>query len=102
MGTARTPVWRKLLLSISMLVALLLLTEGGARVWLALRSPRDVPPPSLTEQRHCAYDEQLGWMAGKSPILPMFQPMLYGRIGPLTADVTYTWVVVSITAGLRF
>jgi hypothetical protein len=48
------------------------------------------------------YDEQLGWMAGKSPILPMFQPMLYGRLGPLTADVTYTWVVVSITAGLRF
>ncbi len=48
------------------------------------------------------YDEQLGWVAGKSPIIPMFQPMLYGRLGPLTADLTYTWVVVSITAGLRF
>ena len=48
------------------------------------------------------YDEQLGWVAGKTPILPVFQPMLYGRLGPLTVDVTYTWVVMSLTAGLRF
>ncbi len=48
------------------------------------------------------YDERLGWIAGKTPILPVFQPMLYGRLGPLTVDFTYTWVVVSLAAGLRF
>lgn len=48
------------------------------------------------------YDHRLGWMAEKYPVLPFAQPVLYGRIGPLTADVTYTWVVMSLTGGLRF
>ncbi|MHC5210531.1 MAG: SGNH/GDSL hydrolase family protein [Planctomycetota bacterium] len=61
MGSAGTPLWRKLLLSLSVLVGLPLLAEGGAQAWLALRNPPEVPPPSLTEQVHCAYDEQLGW-----------------------------------------
>lgn len=48
------------------------------------------------------YDHRLGWMAEKYPILPFVQPVLYGRIGRLTTDLTYTWVVMSLTAGLRF
>ena len=48
------------------------------------------------------YDGRLGWMAEALPILPFAQPVAYGRVGRLTADLTYTWVVVSLTAGLRF
>lgn len=48
------------------------------------------------------YDGRLGWMAEKYPILPVIQPVLYTRVGPLAADLTYTWVVVSLAAGLRF
>ena len=48
------------------------------------------------------YDHRLGWMAEKYPILPFAQPVLYLRAGPLTTDFTYTWVVVSFTAGVRF
>lgn len=48
------------------------------------------------------YDGRLGWLAEKYPVLPFAQPVLYGRLGPLTTDLTYTWVVISLTAGLRF
>lgn len=48
------------------------------------------------------YDGRLGWVADKYPVLPFAQPVLYGRLGPLTTDLTYTWVVISLTAGLRF
>jgi hypothetical protein len=48
------------------------------------------------------YDRRLGWVAEKYPVLPFAQPVLYGRLGPLTTDLTYTWVVISLTAGLRF
>jgi hypothetical protein len=48
------------------------------------------------------YDERLGWVAGKYPIIPFFQPVLYGSLGPVSADLTYTWVVFSLMAGLRF
>lgn len=48
------------------------------------------------------YDERLGWLAEAVPVLPFAQPVVYARIGPFTADVTYTWVVISVTAGLRF
>ncbi|MBT8488886.1 MAG: hypothetical protein HKN72_09290 [Gemmatimonadetes bacterium] len=48
------------------------------------------------------YDERLGWVAEASPVLAFAQPVLYARVGPFTADMTYTWVVVSVTAGLRF
>ncbi len=48
------------------------------------------------------YDHRLGWLAEKYPILPFVQPVVYGRLGPLTVDFTYTWVVMSLTAGLRF
>lgn len=48
------------------------------------------------------YDERLGWMAEKFPVLPSFQLLAYGRVGPLTAELTYTWVVISVTAGVRF
>ncbi len=48
------------------------------------------------------YDGRLGWMAEKYPILPFVQPVVYGRVGPVSADLTYTWVVVSLTASLGF
>ncbi len=48
------------------------------------------------------YDERLGWAAEMTPVLPFAQPVVYAQIGPFTADVTYTWVVISITAGVRF
>lgn len=48
------------------------------------------------------YDRRLGWMAEKYPILPFAQPVLYARLGPFAADITYTWVVMSLTAALRF
>ena len=48
------------------------------------------------------YDGRLGWAAEKYPILPFAQPVLYARIGPLATDLTYTWVVLSVTAALRF
>lgn len=48
------------------------------------------------------YDGRLGWVAEKYPILPFAQPVLYARLGPLAADLTYTWVVISLTAALRF
>lgn len=48
------------------------------------------------------YDERLGWLAEDLPLLPFASPMIQGRIGPLTAEVTHTWVVLSLTAGVRF
>jgi len=48
------------------------------------------------------YDGRLGWLAEAVPVLPFAQPVLYTRIGPFTAAITSTWVVVSVTAGLRF
>lgn len=48
------------------------------------------------------YDGRLGWMAEALPILPFAQPVVYARFGPVAADVTYTWVVMSLTAGIRF
>ncbi len=48
------------------------------------------------------YDERLGWIAEKYPILPFVQPVVFGRVGPVGADLTYTWVTVSLTASLSF
>lgn len=48
------------------------------------------------------YDGRLGWMAEKYPVLPFVQPVLYTRVGPLATDLTYSWVVVSVTAAMRF
>ena len=48
------------------------------------------------------YDGRLGWMAERYPILPFAQPVLYAGLGPLAVDLTYTWVVISTTAALRF
>ena len=48
------------------------------------------------------YDGRLGWMAEKFPILPVAQPLLVAEIGPLTTDLTYTWVVLSLSGGVRF
>lgn len=46
------------------------------------------------------YDRRLGWVADKVPILPYGQPVLLARAGPVTVDLTYTWVVTSFTLGL--
>lgn len=48
------------------------------------------------------YDGRLGWMAERYPVLPFVQPVVYARVGPFTTDVTYTWVVISVTGGVRF
>ena len=48
------------------------------------------------------YDHRLGWLADRIPVLPMAQPIAFARLGPLTADLTYTWIVMSVTAGLSF
>lgn len=42
-----------------LLVALLAVAEVGTRLLLVKRPL--VPPPHLIEQKHCEYDEQLGW-----------------------------------------
>jgi hypothetical protein len=48
------------------------------------------------------YDGRLGWLAEKYPILPFAQPVIYTELGPVAADFTYTWVVVSLSAAVRF
>lgn len=48
------------------------------------------------------YDERLFGLAEHAPILPYAQPMFLIRAGPLSLDFTYTWVVVSLTAGISF
>ncbi|MEM7417722.1 MAG: hypothetical protein AAF389_19695 [Gemmatimonadota bacterium] len=46
------------------------------------------------------YDHRLGWLADRVPILPYAQPVFLARAGPVTVDLTYTWVVFSFTGGL--
>lgn len=46
------------------------------------------------------YDDRLFALAGKTPILPYGQPVALVRLGPVSLDFTYTWVVVSLTAGV--
>lgn len=46
------------------------------------------------------YDERLFELADHTPILPYGQPVLLARAGPVSLDLTYTWVVVSLTAGV--
>ena len=48
------------------------------------------------------YDGRLGWLADKYPVLPFAQPVIYTELGPVAADFTYTWVVVSLSAAVRF
>lgn len=48
------------------------------------------------------YDDRLGWLAEKYPVLPFAQPVIYTELGPVAADFTYTWVVVSLSAAVRF
>jgi len=48
------------------------------------------------------YDEQLGWLAGAVPILPFASSLAQVWIGPLSAEVSHTWVVVSVGAAVRF
>lgn len=47
------------------------------------------------------YDERLFELARHTPILPYGQPVLLLQGGPLTVDLTYTWVVMSLTFGIR-
>ncbi len=80
MPPARTPAWRRLLLSLAVLVSALAVAEAGARLWLA-RHVRE-EPPRLTEQVHCRYDARLGWRS-----LPgISRPDLYGPGLSLTTN----------------
>jgi len=46
------------------------------------------------------YDRRLFELADHTPVLPYGQPVLLVRAGPVSLDLTYTWVVFSLTAGL--
>ena len=46
------------------------------------------------------YDERLFPLAEHTPILPYGQPVFLVDAGPVSLDFTYTWVVVSLTAGI--
>jgi len=48
------------------------------------------------------YDHRLFRLAEISPVIPFLQPVLFMRGGRFTFDATYTYVVVSFTAGFRF
>lgn len=48
------------------------------------------------------YDGRLFRLAELTPVIPFFQPVVFMRAGRLTLDATYTYVVVSFTAGFRF
>ena len=48
------------------------------------------------------YDEELGSLAGEVPVLPYAQPTAFFRVGPLAAEIGYTWVVVSVLASFAF
>ena len=48
------------------------------------------------------YDGRLFRLAEITPIIPFFQPVVFMRGGRFTLDATYTYVVVSFTAGFRF
>ncbi len=78
MGASPTRVWPRLLMSTALLVVVLALAECVTRIvmiWHPL-----VPPPVLKEQKHCAYDERLGWRN-----LPgVHRPDMYGPGRSLT------------------
>ncbi|HTE05529.1 MAG TPA: SGNH/GDSL hydrolase family protein [Planctomycetota bacterium] len=78
---SRAPLWRKLLLSLAALALLAVAGEIAGRLWLAFHAPLP-PPPSLTEQVHCAYDEQLGWRNMPS----VARPDIYGKGLSLTTN----------------
>jgi hypothetical protein len=46
------------------------------------------------------YDRRLFELADHTPILPYGQPVLLVRAGPISLDLTYTWVVFSLTGGI--
>ncbi len=46
------------------------------------------------------YDHRLGYVADAIPILPYAQPVALARWGPVSLDVSYTWVVASVTGGV--
>ena len=48
------------------------------------------------------YDERLFELAKHTPVLPYGQPVALIRAGPVVLDMTYTWVVFSLTAGVSF
>ena len=77
-------------------------TLGVERRWASMESGPLVGMVGFRGGLVYGYDGRLGWVAEKYPVLPFVQPVVYARIGPFTTDVTYTWVVISVTAGLRF
>lgn len=48
------------------------------------------------------YDRRLGWLADEYPVLPFLQPLVYGSLGPVALDAAWAWVVLSVSAALRF
>jgi hypothetical protein len=78
------------------------LTVGVERAWTSVeRGPFGIMLGFRSGLVY-GYDGRLGWLAEALPILPMLQPLVYGRVGPMTADFSYTRAVVSLTGGVRF
>ncbi|MDX1494911.1 MAG: hypothetical protein R3253_12660 [Longimicrobiales bacterium] len=77
-------------------------TAGVERSWASVSAGPVAAMLAFRSGLVYGYDRRLGWLAEAVPILPFAQPVIYARVGPLTADLTYTWVVISVTAGLRF
>lgn len=77
-------------------------TLGVERSWIRAEHGRLAASLGYRAGLVYGYDERLGWMAGKYPVLPFAQPFVYAGVGPIGLDVAYTWVVLSITAGVRF
>ena len=75
---------------------------GLERSWLSTRGSTLGAMLGFRAGLVYGYDGRLGWLAEKYPVLPFAQPMLYAEVGPVTTDLTYTWVVMSLSAGLRF
>lgn len=75
-------------------------TAGFERSWLEGRKGPFTGMIGFRAGLMYGYGEDLGWLAEYVPVLPFAQPVLMGRLGPLTVDFTYTWVVLSFTGGV--
>jgi hypothetical protein len=77
-------------------------TVGFERSWLSQQWNRAGAMFGFRTGLVYGYDGRLGWLAEKYPVLPFAQPVIYAEVGPVAADFTYTWVVISLSAALRF
>jgi hypothetical protein len=77
-------------------------TVGLERHWLSVGSKSFRGAVGYRLGLVYGYDGRLGWLAEAVPVLPFAQPLVYARAGPVSADLTHTWVVISVAAGVPF